>query len=139
MWAFILGTAAGTATANPVLIVFSVYGLARVIHDLTKAKEPIANITSVAKDVMNAVAQKDTTETFKEEKVVFDFFEMRRLYEEAGESGVYAYLCENDLVKDWRHGQYIINHVFLPEYQRMKTAESRAANALEEDTPTEDA
>ncbi len=121
MWGLILGTAAGAATANPVLVVLSIYGLARVIHDLTTSKDSVAHAAHTAKDVMNAVIQPAAPKAL-EQDVALDFTQMAARWEEDQERGVYAYLRENDIAKDWEHGQYIIHKIFLPEYQRRKEA-----------------
>ncbi len=50
--------------------------------------------------------------------VGLNFDEMNTMYEKHGERGLYAYLCQKNLVKDYHHGQFIIKDIFLPERER---------------------
>jgi hypothetical protein len=88
--------------------------------DLTRPHTTADDAAKAAKTVVEAVV--NAAETAKPDPAVnaiaLDFEELERLYRDAGELGVYAHLIDNGVAKDWHHGQYIIQHVFLPELAR---------------------
>jgi hypothetical protein len=50
--------------------------------------------------------------------MVLDYETMYKNYVQHGVEGVYAYLLTNKIALDSRHGDFIINKIFLPEVAR---------------------
>lgn len=61
-------------------------------------------------------------------RVMLDFKAMSAAYEQYGRDGVYAYLVDNDLARDSRHGTFIIDKLFVPEYEKIKRAKNSSVD-----------
>lgn len=59
-------------------------------------------------------------------RVVLNFDLIETVYNLYGKDGVYAYLVDNNIAKDYRHGRFIIDHIFLPEYKRRNAVQQQS-------------
>lgn len=66
------------------------------------------------------VANNDISTAPTSSRVVLDFKAMAAAYEQYGREGVYAYLVDNNISRDSRHGTFIIDKIFVPEYEKLK-------------------
>lgn len=73
-------------------------------------------IRQTVKDAFDVSSQKGLERMSTQ--VSLDIEAMTSMYDEYGELGLYAYLRVMEIAKDWHHGQFIIKHIFLPEYNR---------------------
>ena len=64
-------------------------------------------------------------------KVVLDFDLVSGVYERYGKEGVYAYLVDNNLAKDYQHGSFIIDQIFIPEYEKYKRRQGTVEGVTE--------
>lgn len=62
----------------------------------------------------------------RETTVVLNFDLIATVYNRYGKDGVYAYLVDNNIAKDYRHGRFIIDHIFLPEYKRRNAVQQQS-------------
>lgn len=65
-------------------------------------------------------------------RVMLDFKAMSAAYEQYGRDGVYAYLVDNNIARDSRHGSFIIDKIFVPEYEKLKHKQAFAVEATEQ-------
>ena len=67
-------------------------------------------------------------------KIAINFELMAAAYEAFGMDGAYAYLVENNIARDSRYGDHIINNHFLPEYEKYKRRRAEVIETITEPT-----
>jgi hypothetical protein len=67
-------------------------------------------------------------------KIAINFELMAAAYEAFGADGAYAYLVENNIARDSRYGDHVINNHFLPEYEKYKRRRAEVIETITETT-----
>ena len=129
LWKLLLAVPGPTQTWMS--IGFGVYGLARLFVDLTRIER--IDRKTVEDIIVRVVANVMDDFNTDPREVILDFDRMQQVYAQFGELGLYAYLIENSIVKDSRHGDFIIKCVFLPylEEQRKNRREVPEGSPIE--------
>jgi hypothetical protein len=91
---------------------------------------------SVLDDIPASILPPTTVVPTSNIKVVLDFDLVAGVYERYGKEGVYAYLVDNNLAKDYQHGSFIIDQIFVPEYEKFKRRQGASDEPITEQPQT---
>lgn len=134
----LLGLSVATATGPLTVGVLAVVGIWLLIPKFENGNGTPVTVPDAANKSTNetivelkkAVIEALKTESNEPTEVSLNFQEMRSMHDTYGVRGVYAYLITKGIAKDERHGDFIINDIFLPELNR-RLKEEQAVTLLD--------